>query len=158
MDERTCKILGCVPEQPARSSLDPWQELIQELRRRGRTYRDIAEILLNHCQLRVAPSTVFRFVRTRSKAARKARSENRQLKDLPQITERAVPTFPERIRDESKSEEIQQRILALKSKPAPKEQTSQVFNYIPDEPLRLPETPVADNISCDKKADVTKDR
>jgi len=93
MDERTCKILGCVPEQAARSSLDPWQEFIQELRRRGRTYRDIAEILLNHCQLRVAPSTVFRFVRTRSKAARKARSESKQLTGLRQITERAVPTF-----------------------------------------------------------------
>jgi IS30 family transposase len=138
MDEHICKILGCVSEQPARSSLDPWQELIQELRRRGRTYRDIAKILLNHCQLRVAPSTVFRFVHTRSKAAKKARSETRQLTGLRQITERAVPTFPERIRDESKSDEVQQRILALKSKPAPKEQTSKVFNYNPDEPLWLP--------------------
>ena len=144
MDERTCKILGCVPEQPARSSLDPWQELIQELRRRGRTYRDIAEILLNHCQLRVAPSTVFRFVRTRSKAARKARSETKQLTGLRQITERAAPNFPSRIRDESKSEEVQQRILALKSRPASKERTSQVFNYNPDEPLRLPKKFAAD--------------
>ena len=158
MDDLICRILSRVSKQPPRSSLDPWRELIQELRRRGSTYRDIAEILLNHCQLRVAPSTVFRFVRTRSKAARKVRSETRQLTGLRQITGRAVPSFPERIRNESKSEEVQQRILALKSKPAPKEQTSQVFNYNPDEPLRLPEKPVADNTSCDKKADATKDR
>ena len=139
MDERTCKILGCLPEQPARSSLDPWRELIQELRRRGRTYRDIAGILLEHCQVRVAPSTIFRFVRTRSKAARKARSETRQLTVPRRIKERAVPNCPESIRENSKSEEVQQRILALKLKPAAKEQASQVFNYNPDEPLRLPE-------------------
>jgi len=113
-------------------------ELIEEMRRRGRTYRDIAEILLNQCQLRIAPSTVFRFVRTRSKAARKARSENRQLTGLRQITGRAVPNIPEPIRNDSKLEEVQQRILALKTKPTAKEQKLQIFNYNPEEPLRLP--------------------
>lgn len=139
MDEFICKILRGVTEQPARSSLDPWRELVQELRRRGRTYRDIAGILLDHCQVRVAPSTIFRFVRARSKAARKSRIETRQLTVPRRIKEGAVPNCPNSIREDSKSEEVQQRILALKLKPAAKEQTSQVFNYNPDEPLRLPE-------------------
>ncbi len=139
MDERICKILGCLPGQPARSSLEPWRGLIEELRRRGRTYRDVTKILFEHCQVRVAPSTIFRFVRARSKAARKGRSETKQLTAPRQIKARAVPNSPEAIRDDFKLEEIQRRILALKSKPAPKEQKLKIFYYNPDEPLRLPE-------------------
>ncbi len=143
MDERTSEILSHVSEQRARSILDPWRELIEELRLRRRTYRDIAEILQEHCHVCVAPSTVFRFVRARSKAARKARSETWQL-TVPQITGQAAPNFPERIRNDSKLEEVQQRIFALKSKPAAKEQELQIFNYNPDEPLRLPAKVEAD--------------
>jgi hypothetical protein len=144
MDERTSKILSRVSEQRARSSLEPWRELIEELRLRRRTYREIAEILQEHCQVCVAPSTIFRFVRARSKAARKARSKTSQLTVPPQMTERAVPSFPEPIRNDSKLEEVQQRIFALKSKPSTREQKLQVFYYNPDEPLRLPEKLEAD--------------
>ena len=139
MDERICRILNRVSKQPPRSSLEPWRELIEELRHRGRTYRDIAEILQEHCQVRVAPSTILRFVLARSKAAKKARNETRQLTVLPRVTGRAVPCFPAPIRNDSELEKVQQRIAALKSKPTAEQQKLQIFNYNPDEPLRLPE-------------------
>ena len=57
MDDRFLDILDGIPEKPPRSSLEPYREFINELRRRGRTYREIAHILTEKCQLRVAAST-----------------------------------------------------------------------------------------------------
>ena len=63
MDDKLQDILDGMPEKPPRSSLEPYRELIKELRRRGRTYREIAHILAEKCQLRAAASTVNRFLR-----------------------------------------------------------------------------------------------
>src|SRR6516162_4929908 len=45
MDRKFEDILDTLPEKPPRSRLEPYRELIGELRKRGRTYRDIAGIL-----------------------------------------------------------------------------------------------------------------
>ena len=66
MDDRFQEILDGMPEKPPRSSLEPYRELINELRQRGRTYRDIAHILAEKCQLRAAASTVYRFLSKRN--------------------------------------------------------------------------------------------
>jgi hypothetical protein len=60
MDDRFQEILDGVPEKSPRSSLEPYHELISELRRRGRTYREIAHILAERCQFWAAASTVYR--------------------------------------------------------------------------------------------------
>src|SRR5688572_15854066 len=63
MDDRFQEILDGMPEKTPRSTLEPYRELISELRRRGRTYREIAHILADKFRLRVAASTIYRFVR-----------------------------------------------------------------------------------------------
>ncbi|MBV9505298.1 MAG: hypothetical protein JO323_09885 [Acidobacteriia bacterium] len=40
--------------------------LIREMRNRGRTYREIAQVLAEHCRISAAPSTVHGFVHARS--------------------------------------------------------------------------------------------
>src|SRR5881409_1270088 len=65
MDDRFQDILDGIPEKPPQSSLEPFRELINELRRRGRTYREIAHILAEKCQLHPAASTINRFLRKR---------------------------------------------------------------------------------------------
>ncbi len=66
MDEKFRAILDALPPKPPRSRLEPYRELIRELRNRGRTYREIAQVLEEHCRLSVAPSTVHGFVQARS--------------------------------------------------------------------------------------------
>jgi hypothetical protein len=44
MDSEFRNILDSLPEKPPRSRLEPYGELIDGLRRRGRTYRDVLEI------------------------------------------------------------------------------------------------------------------
>src|ERR1044071_1124063 len=77
MDRKFEEILATLPDKPVRSRLEPYGELIVELRRRGRTFREIAAILEEQCQLRVAASTVVRFLIGRSRRKRESRSVKR---------------------------------------------------------------------------------
>ena len=72
MDDRLKDILDTLPAKSPRSRLEPYREFIQELRRRGRTYRDIASLLLEKCQVQVSASGVHDFVRTRSRTKQKS--------------------------------------------------------------------------------------
>ena len=45
MDDKVSEILDGLPPKPPRSRLDPHVTLIEEMRRRGRTYREIAHVL-----------------------------------------------------------------------------------------------------------------
>jgi hypothetical protein len=59
-------ILDRLPPKPPRSKLEPYAELIQELRKRGRSYRDISGILAACCGVSAGAHTVYNFVRTRT--------------------------------------------------------------------------------------------
>ena len=65
MDDRFRDILNALPEKPARSRLEPYRELIAALRRRGRTYLDISQILAEKCDIQVTASGIHDFVRRR---------------------------------------------------------------------------------------------
>src|SRR5919109_3002403 len=56
-------IVADLPEKLSRSRLEPYRELIVELRRLRRTYREIAQILGEKCQLHVSAAAVHNFVR-----------------------------------------------------------------------------------------------
>ena len=71
MDETFQAILDSLPPKPARSKLEPYAELIHELRRRGRSYHEIAGILADRCGVPVGVHTVYNFVRVRTAAAKK---------------------------------------------------------------------------------------
>ena len=74
MDDSLKDILDALPAKAPRSRLEPYREFIQELRRRGRTYRDIAGILAEKCQVQVSASGVHDFVRIRSRGKVKSRA------------------------------------------------------------------------------------
>ena len=71
MDDNFKAILDSLPKKRQRSKLEPYTELINQLRRRGHTYREITCILAEKCDLVVASSTIVRFVAACSKARRK---------------------------------------------------------------------------------------
>ena len=134
MDDRFKAILESVPKKRQRSKLGPFTELIGQLRRRGHTYREIARILAEKCDMVVASSTVIRFVASCSKEKRK-RSKNHEGRNgrctVPPIIEvdvsSAVP-----------DDDLWKRIEALKQQPAKITNSSKPFEYDPDQPLHLP--------------------
>jgi hypothetical protein len=68
MDANLEDILDELPDKPPRSRLETYREFIEELRSKGRTYRNIAEILAEKCGVQVTGSGVHYFVRSRSRA------------------------------------------------------------------------------------------
>ena len=133
MDTDLKKILAELPIKPPRSRLEPYREFIEELRSRGRTYRDIAEILAEKCAVEVTGSGVHDFVRTRSRAnVRQAECSPTKENQLPV----GNPIAANALVAASPSEEVQRKIAALKA-PNTTEPVQRGFEYDPDEPLRL---------------------
>ena len=68
-------ILESLPPKSPRSKLEPHRELIRELRRKGRTYREVALLFHERLGLYVAPSTLHSFVKVRAKNRKQTQFE-----------------------------------------------------------------------------------
>lgn len=68
-------ILESLPPQSPRSKLEPHRELIRELRRKGRTYREVAQLFRDRLGMHVAPSTLHSFVKVRAKHRKREQFE-----------------------------------------------------------------------------------
>jgi hypothetical protein len=136
MDAKLREILDSLPNKPPRSRLEPYREFIEELRRRGRTYVDIAGILGEKCQVQVTASGVHDFVRTRS------RMKRRSAQQIAYAPPKSVPNSTgagraDSTRKPSGDDEVRRRIAAFKArKPAAAEEPDR-FQFDPTEPLRL---------------------
>jgi hypothetical protein len=134
MNDRFQLILASLPKKRQRSKLDPYAGLIEQLRRRGHPYREIAKILMEKCDLVLASSTIVRFVAARSKEKRQRRKNHETRK-----TSHGVPANIQVNKGPTvSSEDLRKRIEMLKQQPAKAEQPSKRFEYDPDQPLKLP--------------------
>lgn len=134
MNETFKAILDSLPPKQPRSKLEPYTELIQELRKRGRSYREIARILAERCGVRVGIHTVYNFARVRTATAKEARSMKAAAeRSSPAATSGSANIAPERDRS------AWDRIRALKERPvaARAEDAEKVFHYDENEPLQL---------------------
>jgi hypothetical protein len=127
MDSAISKLLDEIPEKPTRSKLEPHAEVIAALRRKRRTFREIAQFFEEHLAITVAPSTIHDFVRVRR------RRREKRIKDPSE--EQAVSSRPVRAISATEND-VQQRIAALKRR-LPLDQPQPLFTYEEDEPLKL---------------------
>ena len=111
--------LAGLPPKPPRSKLEPHRELIRELRRKGRTYREVARLFHERFGLHVALSTLHSFVKVRAKHRKRTQFE------LPAaaLAEADSPVL--------------ERVAALKAKPAVRESKRARFVFRENEPLTL---------------------
>ncbi len=127
MDKKLKHVLDSLPPKPPRSRLEPYTDLIVEMRRRNWPYRAIARVLGEKCHVRASPSNVHHFLKVNALGAKEPKNSPRLSGAI--ATARTAPV----VQDSG----ALQRIIALKqhlSKPGdePKE-----FEYDPSEPLRL---------------------
>ena len=127
MDEKWKDILSSLPPKPPRSGLEPYCELIEELRRRGRTYREIAAVLMEKCQMRASRSNIHHFVRVRAQRAQSASRGSVSAHAGEQIDQRRTPA----------TDEVRQRIAAMKQRKGVQQPACVGFDFDPREPLRL---------------------
>jgi len=135
VEDKFRDILSKVVKKSGRSRLEPYGELIDELRDRGLTYRDLSEIFTAELQFHVPRSTVNDFVRER---ARRRRNTARQISRRVWIPTPIVPkpmtlhTGPR-----PSDDDIRQRIAALKARKPAVVPAADGFYFDPTEPLRL---------------------
>jgi hypothetical protein len=118
------EILDRLPEKPPRSRLESYADFIKELRRRKRTYREIAQILEEQFQLHVSKSTVHRFLQVRSPCQRRRESS----------TEINLPVVGSTTQE---MDEVWRRMGELKQQSIPSEMPDKEFRYDREEPLHL---------------------
>jgi IS30 family transposase len=134
MESKLSEILDGLPEKPPRSCLESFRDFIYELRRRKRTYREIAQILEERCQLRVSKSTVHRFLRARSREKRKSSQPSLVTpmeKVVSEINPPPIPTHSE------SADEVRRRIEDLKRRSVATDTSTKEFQYDREEPLHL---------------------
>ena len=134
MDERFQAILDSLPPKPPRSRLEPYGELIHELRRRGRSYREITAILADRCGIRVGVHTLYNFVRVRTAALKKTKPAKAA------VTGGSPPCVPAvaPAGGDDRDGGVWQRIQALKDRPAARARSAEkVFHYDENVPLTV---------------------
>ena len=135
MDKKSRAILARFPGRKKGSQLAPHRDLICKLHQRGYTLGEIVHILSDNFNLTVVPSTVFRFiVRTGQDEPKLRKTKPQKEKPLPIMPiapgkHMPAPTMP--------SDEVRQRIAALKQRTAQPESDKRRFEYNPDQPLHL---------------------
>lgn len=143
MDTKFEAILNSLPSKQPRSRLEPYSELITEMRRRGRTYREIAQVLKKSCGLKVGASTVNDFVLARSKSKPKPSLSTSRRTVTKKNMEGHTGTYKDTVARESTGrtqkalEGIARTIKELKDRPLKTAAKKPLFEYNPDEPLRL---------------------
>jgi hypothetical protein len=110
--------LSDIPPKPPRSKLEPHRELIRELRRKGRTYREIASLFVQRVGFYVAPSTIHSFVKVRARHRKAVQFE------LP-----APPSV--------EAPNASQAVAVLRSKPQVEKSKQPRFVFQESEPLTL---------------------
>ena len=119
MEPELRTILASLPPKPPRSKLEPHRELIRELRRKGRTYREVSRLFNDRLGLYVAPSTLHSFVKVRAKHRKRMQFE--------------LPPSESAAADLSASESV----AALKAKPTVRNTKPARFVFRENEPLTL---------------------
>ena len=143
-DDKFWEIIESLPEKRSRSRLEPYRQLIAELRRLRRTYREIAHVLREKCQVQVSAAAIHNFVRLHLRRKRNPiRRQEPGFRASPQLGGTAMnerPTSPpirKRVTTSPVSdEEVRRRIEELRRRPALAE-TPVLFHYDPNEPLHL---------------------
>jgi hypothetical protein len=117
MNDQLKAVVEGLPDKPPRSRLEPYKEFVEELRRRGRTYKDIATIFAEELSIRVTAAGVHDFVRRRRSANSKPKLESHE-------------GMPARITPPMASTPVVASNTSV-------DRHTKTFNFDPDEPLRL---------------------
>jgi IS30 family transposase len=140
MDDKLSEILDRLPPKPPRSRLDPHAALIEELRRRGRTYREIARVLAEDCRVQSSPSNIYYFVRLRAREAKQAKALQAKQNQAGPFGSSKVASVQTTVRNTASQgnlpHDVAQRIAAFKQRKIPPP-TPAGFHFDPDEPLQL---------------------
>ena len=123
-------LLQDLPERAIRSGLEPYRELVLELRRRSFSYRQISKLLADRCGFEIGHSAIHDFVRKHGAMPPLLKPGGAE---EPPVAS-APSTSPEQ---RGANSSIRERIEALKRKKPVPEVEETGFRFDPAKPLHL---------------------
>ena len=127
-------LLQGLPDRASRSGLEPYRELLLEMRRRNFSYRQIAKLLIERCGFAISHSTIHDFIQKHGATTPLVKSHGAE---DPLKTVSPGPNPARRDTDPL----IRDRIAALKRhNPAPPNEEPG-FRFDPTKPLHLENEP-----------------
>ena len=140
MNEELQSILDQMPARPPRSKLEPYRDLIRNLRQKRKTYREIAAFLHQHCNVGVHYSTIYDFVHAPYRNPEQDQIQAESTRPLQPVlpaenimTIGGVPGYL----PPTPAQDLHARIAAIKSRKSTTQTPEPVFHYEEGEPLRL---------------------
>ncbi len=139
-NEQIQAILNALPDRRPRSRLEPYAQLIDQLRKLGRTYREIEQILSEKCDIHAPRSTINDFARRRHRHGKiqKSQPSKGEKRNMPTTAHPKEKEASRATSQPSAVDNVYQRIAVLKQPPASVAKNTEVFHYDPNEPLHLP--------------------
>jgi len=134
MEDQLKQIIESLPEKPPRSRLAPYAEFIEELRRLGRTYREISAILAEKCELHASASTIHDFIRLNAAPKAHVRVPKSERRKLSAKSGRALA---DSMLKTDSDLTLRDRIQALRRTEKDVRPRREVFQFDASEPLRL---------------------
>ena len=116
-------IYDSVPPDEPRSRMEPYRELILRWRRQGRTYRKIQTLLAERCSLVVSTTSIFKFVKGRSRPNRK--SPDAEIEQTVISPEAAAVSIPGKS-PSAKERAAQVEFIRSLNRPAPEDSAAEI--------------------------------
>jgi hypothetical protein len=139
MKEPFRDILDDLPVIASRSRLEPYRQLIEELRQRGCSYRAIARVLADRCAVKVSLSSLYEFANVH-----RGPSSETRVTDTPTSAASAIPVRKGLSMASDggcrQNHDPHNRITELRSRRSPDYVAENVFDFDSTEPLRLSPT------------------
>jgi hypothetical protein len=133
MDPRFEAVLKRLPQKRYRSRLEPYKDLIREMRKRGCCYREIGQVLHEEFGLKVGMSTINDFVLSRTKSKTRVNGNRKSFFGTDRNRKARIDTDGQQKATQEPARHSQTRSDPTLSKPAP----YAPFKYNPNEPLRI---------------------
>jgi hypothetical protein len=133
-DERIRQLLEQLPEREPRSRLEPFRELIVQMREKGYAYREISRYLVERCGVEITHNAVRNFLKRHDAGGGHARPSH---VGNPQRPWNAAPPSL-KIAPAEEPSVVRKRIDALKRRREPEEAKVAGFRFDATQPLRLP--------------------
>jgi hypothetical protein len=139
MDPKLQEILNDLPDAVPRSKLEPYREFILRLRRQGRSFETIREILSTRCSLKVSHGNLVEFVQRRARPRTAIAAANAEQPPLDPVYRQPVElegqAKPTPRWTQEEIEAMRAKARASAHRPTTEPKPPPLFHYDPTRPL-----------------------
>jgi len=136
--DQLLQLLDELPEREPRSRLDPYRELVAEMRRRKYSYREISRFMAERCGVVICHNAVRNFINRHVSEIAATLQLDESGRQCAASRDAAGDILPQ-TRQSEQAQAVHERIAALKRRSRAGPVAEPGFHFDPAQPLQLPD-------------------